>query len=63
MNFKSFKKLLIAIFPCLIVAGVLFFFFHPRTVEIKSEKNGWQMIEEPEFQLEGVKKGQKLKFL
>jgi hypothetical protein len=61
MNFKLLKKVLIAIFPCLIVAGVLFFFFHPRTVEIKSEKNGWQILEEPEFQLEGVKKGAKIK--
>jgi len=55
MTSQSFKKLLVAIFPCLIVAGVLFFFFHPRTVEIKSEKNGWQIVEEPEFQLKKSK--------
>jgi hypothetical protein len=61
MNFKLLKKVLVAIFPCLIVAGVLFFFFHPRTVEIKSEKNGWQIVEEPEFQLEGIKEGAKIK--
>jgi hypothetical protein len=61
MTSQLFKKLLIAIFPCLIVAGVLFFFFHPRTIEIKSEKNGWQILEEPEFQLEGIKEGAKIK--
>jgi hypothetical protein len=61
MTSQSFKKLLVAIFPCLIVAGVLFFFFHPRTVEIKSEKNGWQIVEEPEFQLNKEIKGAKIK--
>jgi hypothetical protein len=61
MNFKPLKKILVAIFPCLIVAGILFFFFHPRNIEIKSEKNSWQIVEKPEFQLNKEVKGAQIK--